>query len=153
MSYAIEDYSERNFARAEEEAADAMDAAGLIFCEGCDEKVLRDETELVPYLYRPAGAELVPLALSVDKIRLCSGCAPRCTLCDGLLDHGSLFEESFQRTQDEMNVGMGVMVVTTQGKMHGGCAAALMLGESDGEDLALLSNEEIAAAYTRMVKA
>lgn len=144
----VEDRLEGQFAIAEEAEADRMELEGLRQCE-CGDVVEEEDMESVFFLHWENGKPSDPLVLSTKKHLVCKKCAPSCTLCDGLLDDATLWERGMRGPLAETQAGMSVEVNTPTGKMHGGCAAAEILGERDGEDLSLLGSAEIAAAYTR----
>lgn len=151
MSYNIEDASERNFARTEEAEADRMEREGLCECSKCGNAVEEGTMRSVYLLHSYVGKH--PLLITTHQKKVCRRCAPACVVCDGLLDDATLWERGLRGPLEETQAGMSVAVNTPDGSMHGGCAAALMLGEVDGEDLATLSKDDIAAAYTRMLMA
>jgi hypothetical protein len=76
-------------------------------------------------------------------------------MCDGLLDPATLFQEELSNSQAEKDAGHSVAINTAEGPVHVACAAAeLLLSDDDNcDNLALMSKEDIAAAYTRMVGA
>ena len=147
----IEDYSERNFARADDADAYQLEIRGLDRCS-CGQVVPASEMGQVYTLHSDGHGGRW---LSSKKYPACRECAPRCFMCDGLLDPATLFSEELNNSQAEKDAGRSVAVLTDGGLMHAACAAAEMLfGLPVGcDELALKSKEEIAAAYTRMVVA
>ena len=138
------------------------DDAGLVDCVKCGKTSHYDDTEDV----------YVPCSLmqgGYQKERHCKECAPRCAVCDGLLDDATLFDLAMRGRHGEASVGMGVAVAVStcwdervvREKMHGSCFAALMLfGEYADpiyfhgyEDLAMLGMEEIGKLYKQEMAA